>query len=557
MRKLLFIFLILAFGFSNSFANTTWIPVDFQKWRAVETPTTFRSRIGGLLANYPKEDNTWEAIDNNWVAGGDSAFNIKDILKTSVKRTGESYVKVTWGGAEYVLTQKLKKLIWIKVSTLGWVDVFDSTSNWSAVSVDSNIIKWTNIFPGVDYRVRKTNATVAHGIFFKKVFLDSAVALYNKRADSLDIGLGNVMVYTLSSTIDDYDSALGSVDKRRLKQLGKYAFELSEQSVIFPGSDTLPQLRVKQLWQKKDNKLYCVEYVMMSKIKQIHKAYPNAVVWHNDTKKIEGTTNVEDVEIGDYYLDRQNGQSEETVIETHYGVHNQYDGVLIRPKNITSELGAGATNITATCSLYCVVNLHDDDISAYRVFKPWVEGILDGATCTGTGNGATGNDWDCLSLEWGTILCANTSDAGSDNSGDGTDYDRKSTAESNVSVTTVNTWYSWSISTELATGWYDGTIGERGIILLGSIDEGRNDFYSTEYTTDPTLCPFFVFTYDVAPSDTALLRIKDDWRFIPSFVMDWRFQDSIQVAQVQKIFHGGADAIDTMYSNGVVQNIFK
>lgn len=275
------------------------------------------------------------------------------------------------------------------------------------------------------------------------------------------------------------------------------------------------------------------------------------------TKKISGTTNIDDAGIESYLNADQN-----------YGVRTQIDittdyygyamSILIRVKNVASELGLGATNITAICSLYCMYHRpYNSNISVYRVFKPWVEGTFDDVTCTGVDNGATWNDWNCLAYEWGTGGCTNASDAGTDNSGDGTDYDRKATAESNVNITTANTWYAWNISTELATGWYNGTITENGIILVESLSGGYNGFFSTEYTTDPTKRPFFVFTYIVAEADTALLRIKDDWRFLPSFIMDWRFQDSVSVAvaQVQKIFNVGT--IDTIYTNGVVQNIYK
>jgi len=157
---------------------------------------------------------------------------------------------------------------------------------------------------------------------------------------------------------------------------------------------------------------------------------------------------------------------------------------LIRVKNVASELGVGATNITAVCSAYCCVNTTDDNISAYRVFKPWTEA------------GATWNDWVTTDLEWATEGCLCARDAGVDNSEDNASCinaraDRKATAEDVVSVTETG-WYAWDISTELATGWYDGTINEEGIILVGSISTGENRFYTTDYTE---LQPFFVFTY--------------------------------------------------------------
>jgi len=241
-----------------------------------------------------------------------------------------------------------------------------------------------------------------------------------------------------------------------------------------------------------------------------------------ETKKISGTTNVEDALIYQEASDVNEGSR--VYLETFTSA-GSYHKTFIRVKNIASELGAGATDITAVCSLYCFANYVDDKIYAYRVFKPWIEGTGVWTHCTGTNGGVTWDDWNCLDLEWGTAGCANASDAGSDNSGDGTDYDRKATAESYADVTTINTWYSWNISTELATGWYDGTIGERGIILVGSIVTGDNRFYSTEYTDDPTKCPFWTFTYTVEEEEEGAMRVKDDWRFTTHFMRDWRFQD--------------------------------
>jgi len=210
-----------------------------------------------------------------------------------------------------------------------------------------------------------------------------------------------------------------------------------------------------------------------------------------DTKKISGTTNVEDACIKSASTIFNYGGA--TTLRTTTNYVGTYEYSLIRVKNVASELGVGATNITAVCSVYCYSNTEDDNIGAYRVFKPWVEGALDGGN-PGEGEGCTWSDWSADTYEWATAGCGNADDEGEDNSGDGTGADRKATAESSVDVITTG-WYSWSISTELATGWYNQTIGERGIVLVGSTTNGANIFYSTEYTTDPSLCPFFVFSY--------------------------------------------------------------
>ena len=210
------------------------------------------------------------------------------------------------------------------------------------------------------------------------------------------------------------------------------------------------------------------------------------------TKKISGTTNVEDSYIYEYDPNTNYGTAND--IQT-YKYTGQVRSGIIRVKNVASELEPGATNITAVCSLYCNTNDVNGSISAYRVFKPWTE------------DGVTWNDWVRTAYEWGTAGCLNASDAGTDNSGDGTDYDRKTTAEATVSVTTPATWYSWNISTALATGWYNGTIAERGIVLVEATTDGSNYFNSTEYTSNQ---PFFVFTYTYTPTSPTYLRPDGD-----------------------------------------------
>lgn len=244
-----------------------------------------------------------------------------------------------------------------------------------------------------------------------------------------------------------------------------------------------------------------------------------------DVLKIDGTTNVEDARIASVAANYNYGSNNYLVIQS------TSDYVLIRVKNLSALLPVNATISSCVCSLYCQNNNTDGNVSAYRVFKPWGEGTNIWETCNTSG--ASWNDWVCIDFEWGTAGCNNASDAGSDNSGDGTDYDRKATAEVTVNVTTVNTWYGWSISTALAQGWYDGTINEEGIILI-SDGAANNTFYSTEYTTDATKCPVWTITYTVAAEED-VMRVPDDWQFKTAF-WDWQFQE--QVAEEEDFGYG-------------------
>ena len=503
MRKLLNLKLLtVSLGLILLLAGTagaTWNPAGFQKWQDSEIDSLSRQWIGGEIANYPESnggDTTWHGIEGDWLLSGDTlVYNHKDILKTWVKPNGVSIVNVNWNGVDYTVTQKLKKLIWLKTDTWNWVDVVDSVT-WTTPSVDSNIISWNNVFPGVNYKIRKSNASVAHGIFFKKAFLDSAVTLYNQRSDSLTIALGNVVEYSLVN-VDHADSAIGNVDKRKLKQLGKYVFSLTEQRVHFPGSDTLPHLKIRQRWVKQAGKLYCIEYVMMSRIKQIHAAYPNAVIWHNDTKKIEGTTNVEDSWFVDGGSNLNYGGDDHLIVDDGFNA-------IVRVLNVASELGVGATISSCTLSMNAYFN-EDFYVYVWRVFKPWVEGTQDGGEDE---PGVTGFDWDNDDWEWTTAGCNSADDGGSDNSGDGTGADRKATVECSVYVD-ENGWWAFEISSSLAQSWYEETVNRNGVLLKSG---GYSWYRSTEYASEQ---PYWVFVYttDGAPAGQVIIigaRYEED-----------------------------------------------
>ena len=467
-------------------AVAEWNPAGFKKWRDSEVDTLFRQRIGGEIANYQEDDLSWAVIENDFLLSGDTLiYNQKDLIKTAVKPNGISVVKVTWNDVDYIVTQKMIKLIWLNTQTWNWTDVIDNVG-WPTPSVDSNIVHWSNIFPQVDYRIRKRNSSVAYGIFFKPLFLDSAVTLYNQRSDSLDIALGNVIEYSLMN-VDNPDSVM-DVRWRKLRQLGRYVFQLTKQRVHFPGSDTLPELPVRQRWLKRNGKLYCVEYVMMGKIKQIHEAYPGATIWHNSTAKIEGTTDIEDSHIDEGANADNNYGGANTIVIQESG--SDFNG-LIRVKNVAANLGASATIQFCSLSIYSYDQTGEPNIATIRVFKPWVEGTQDGGSAE---PGATWNDWDNDAYEWATAGCNNGDDGGSDNSGDGTGADRKISTEDIKAITTDGVWVHWEITPALAQGWYDETINEEGVMIRAT---GSNEIAYFNSTETGSLQPYWTFIYNL------------------------------------------------------------
>jgi hypothetical protein len=388
------------------------------------------------------------------------------------------------------------RLIWLKTDTWNWINVA-STPNWGMPTVNNDVISWTNVFPGVNYKVQKRKGRVDHGIFFKPAFLDSAVVLYDQREDSLDIALANVMEYTLSANIDSADIGIGNVNKRVLKRIGKHVFGMARSRLHFPGSDTLQLNLVNHRWIKQGGKIYCIEHIKMRVVKMIHEVYPTATIWHNASPHtIDGTTNVEDARFRTGNQEYNFGGDDKIYVD---GIADEVSA--IRCKNVASELGANAT--ITECKLYCYCHggAGFPVVGAFRIFKPWNEGALNGTdpADAATGEGVvTWMDWSNDDEEWTTEGCACAYDDGVDNTYDNgpcdqaARADRKATAE-DTHATSTTSWSDWTISNALAQGWYAETINEEGVLLkYVSGSTSVVGFRSTEYASEQ---PYWVFTY--------------------------------------------------------------
>lgn len=222
-----------------------------------------------------------------------------------------------------------------------------------------------------------------------------------------------------------------------------------------------------------------------------------------DTKEFSGITDIDDAAMKSVSPDDDFSICLQiTVDNTKY--------MVIRVNGVAAGLGAGATIDSAVCSLYVDFELGAAiTVSAYRIFKPWFEG---GNPCdtdpTGFGceEGCSWNDWGIDDCEWTTAGASCADDDGSDNNADGgtcvtARRDRKATAEDAVVIPDGGAAqsYGWHISTTLAQGWYDGTINEEGIILIGS---NTNDVLFNASEKPCVNCdPRFFFWYTTeAPS---------------------------------------------------------
>jgi len=473
-----------------------WQPTDYQEWRDSANERKHKAYFSGSIQNYQKADNSWAAIENDWITVDDTLHtNRKAALKTDVNDAGQATVSLMHDGKIYTVSQRLLKVIWINTATHNWTDIADVS--WSTPSVDSNIVRWGNVIPGVDYAIKKTNGQVAHGIIFKPAFLDSAVTLYNQREDSLDIALGNVIAYELTN-VDDADSAIGNVDSRTLKDLGRYAFSLTRQAVHFPGSDTLPSVYVKQRWIKKNNKIYCVEYVPMSRIKQIHAMYPNAVIWHNTTTTVTGDP------------DFREGTMRQAEPTMNYGGSATFEagyyyfgyGPTWRTSYFWVDKPNGTNWNLIACSLwaYCIWDHYEteDTTDIYYCTRPNAQNYV------GDNNDVLA---DSAEMNWNNLFEGGSGDDTAWTVGGGDHY---STVLGAVVIGAGEyTWQHWVLDSATIDSVLKETLANQGYILKArgltspeAEDACYKVFRSTQYT-GTTYDPYWIYVYEEVEEEEA------------------------------------------------------
>ncbi len=205
--------------------------------------------------------------------------------------------------------------------------------------------------------------------------------------------------------------------------------------------------------------------------------------------KISGTTNIDDTWLNNGSI----WTNDAAGTDTHLYVQNG-PCVLIRAKNVSTLLPANVTITSCVCSLYSYSASAACTVLAYPPFKPWIGGINGHVhNLSACDSGATWNDWGSGMCEWTTAGCEAGYDTGHDNSGDGVNSDRKATAMDTVYAPNGG-WIAITIDTSLANGWYKGTAVTNGIVIKRKTGTTVS-FWSSEYLTDPTKCPFFTFTY--------------------------------------------------------------
>lgn len=175
---------------------------------------------------------------------------------------------------------------------------------------------------------------------------------------------------------------------------------------------------------------------------------------------------------------------------------------VIRIQNISDSLGVGATNISCGCSLY-TTGQNGTTADAYRLLKPWVEGVQDGGNPSGINKGSTWDDFSADNLEWGIAGADSADDAGVDNSTDGDDADRWETAIGSITASHQN-YVVLSLPDSICQGWYDGTYNENGVILIG--DSGADFFFNS--IDNASNKPIWYFTYTTAGAGADISHVR-------------------------------------------------
>jgi len=181
------------------------------------------------------------------------------------------------------------------------------------------------------------------------------------------------------------------------------------------------------------------------------------------------------------------------------------DRSLIRFNNLAAAVPPGTTVSSAQLTLNCIDSTGGGNatVQAFRAFKPWVEGNgINWSTSYDIASSWLG--WDATH-EWGAQGAGNASDSGTDNTGNGTGFDRAATPVGSATVgSCANTAVNIDV-TAAVTSWIAGTWQNNGLVLVSANENQAvtsKRFSSSEYATQ-SLRPKLTITYvQSGPADT-------------------------------------------------------
>lgn len=454
-------------------------------------------QIQARILSYPKyfrnDQNQLEEVDPNFVVSQDVGWDWevkKGVWKLRVKNDGT--FEVNHLGDIY--SQKLEGLGFFNADTKQ--RVVRSAPTLSNPTVSGDTITW-DLPLGSTYKVIYSNNYLKDVLTISQAAKDWLNA--RRPAGWLTTDTWMALIYdmdlTQSTMIESKDFETenhihfrqnGRV-KHKIKDADvKHALWVKPKQINEAGDLEDPQHSALK-WRKK--KFYRNgKYVEAIRVDALD-SESGALVFNTDVTFQEGVSSYAGT--SDAYTYNSSGDSnfDTTVLECH----NQFGSGTRRCfiKFDVSSIPSTATVSSGVMRLYSNNNPGSGTISAWRVFKAWTE------------TGVTHNDWVNPNSEWATVGCGNASDSGSDNSGDGTDFDRKSTAEAAVAMGSSTGDHDWTITTAVQE-WVDGGWANNGLLVFtssGTTSDGH-DFASSENATTANR-PELLVTYTAASSSSS------------------------------------------------------
>lgn len=194
----------------------------------------------------------------------------------------------------------------------------------------------------------------------------------------------------------------------------------------------------------------------------------------------------------DTHLDEDNpttnyGTNTTVVTQNRFGLHRDTGWLKFSVTPSASGIPSNAIVSSAVLSAKFGGSCNDNiTIYVYRALKTWLE------------NSATWNSWNG-DFSWGSGGGLSASDAGVDNSGNGTGSDTKLTETASVSINEcTETFHDFTI-TSLVQGWIDGTMTNNGVFIKptdGAIGTDSFYFISSENATTSDR-PYLTVIYSV------------------------------------------------------------
>lgn len=456
---ILLILLVLPFTIKAEPDTANWDETGFSEWQHKVLKEKHAGYFGSPIHNYIDTDDTFKKINNIWKIDGDSVFVDEAMIRPIIRPDGTSEAILTIGGNEYKVTQKLNRLIFFRSSDSSWINI-DTSMNFSNRSISDNIIEYTNVSPAVDLSLIKANGLLQHKIHFKPAFLDSAIILYNQRVDSSDIHLANVIEYTLSNNITGHDISLGTIPKRILARYGNMVYKIESDLIIFPDKE----VEVKQRWIVKNDRLYEVEFVKMSDIKELHEMYPDSTISHNSPLTFITTAEVDDSYVKSANSNFGFGAMNSTLLTTGNNGSGNHGGF---SKFVVDDSIAATVTVDSTeLHLYWRASTTDSAYIGYMTTE-WVEGnVSNQAVDAGGEMDAT---WDSAYVDVSTPANNLYWSSGSFSSADYDDnsgsYYGKVVGSSNNGYLRVGEAASGNQS-QIVQDWINGVITNYGFIFF-------------------------------------------------------------------------------------------